>query len=333
MSVKTAIRRPAKARATSRGEQTREAILTHALGLATRIGFEGLTIGRLAEDLQMSKSGLFAHFRSKEALQLEILRMAGARMVDSVVKPALAAPRGEARVRALFDRWLAWEQSPGLPGGCPFMAASFELDARPGARLRRPEPARLDGHARRRRSHRGPGRSFPRRPRLRAVRARLSGDRPGVRPRLAPDARPEGPRPRGQRVRDIAVRLPRQAPLNPGKENTRDRRRIHRDAEKHDRSLFSNFSLDAPRSGGQPCAVAPGARARGARRRASVPDAAPATPAADGDRSARHRARAADARRRAPGRDVGVGGRAERPPRARLGRAWRAARRLRGAAG
>ena len=132
MSVKTAIRRPAKARATSRGEQTREAILTHALGLATRIGFEGLTIGRLAEDLRMSKSGLFAHFRSKEALQLEILRMAGARMVDSVVKPALAAPRGEARVRALFDRWLAWEQSPGLPGGCPFMAASFELDDRPG---------------------------------------------------------------------------------------------------------------------------------------------------------------------------------------------------------
>jgi len=132
VSVKTAIRRPAKARATSRGEQTREAILTHALGLATRIGFEGLTIGRLAEDLQMSKSGLFAHFRSKEALQLEILRMAGARMVDSVVKPALAAPRGEARVRALFDRWLAWEQSPGLPGGCPFMAASFELDDRPG---------------------------------------------------------------------------------------------------------------------------------------------------------------------------------------------------------
>src|SRR6267142_2366874 len=86
-------------RAASKGEQTREAILTKALGLATRIGFEGLTIGRLADDLGMSKSGLFAHFRSKEALQLEILRMAGARMVDSVVKPALAAPRGVARVR------------------------------------------------------------------------------------------------------------------------------------------------------------------------------------------------------------------------------------------
>jgi AcrR family transcriptional regulator len=120
------------ARPTTKGEQTREAILTHALGLATRIGFEGLTIGRLADDLRMSKSGLFAHFRSKEALQLEILRLAGARMVESVVKPALAAPRGEPRVRALFERWLAWEQSPSLPGGCPFMAASFELDDRPG---------------------------------------------------------------------------------------------------------------------------------------------------------------------------------------------------------
>lgn len=130
--MKTATRSPARPRAVSKGEQTREAILVHALGLATRIGFEGLTIGRLADDLKMSKSGLFAHFRSKEALQLEILRMAGARMVETVVKPALAAPRGEPRVRTLFDGWLQWEQSPGLPGGCPFMAASFELDDRPG---------------------------------------------------------------------------------------------------------------------------------------------------------------------------------------------------------
>jgi AcrR family transcriptional regulator len=125
-------RTSARLRERSKGEQTREAILAHALGLATRVGFEGLTIGRLAEDLRMSKSGLFAHFRSKEALQLDILRMAGTRMVESVVKPALAVPRGEPRVRALFERWLAWEQSPSLPGGCPFMAASFELDDRPG---------------------------------------------------------------------------------------------------------------------------------------------------------------------------------------------------------
>ena len=127
-----ATRATARPRAASKGEQTREAILTKALGLATRIGFEGLTIGRLADDLGMSKSGLFAHFRSKEALQLEILRMAGARMVETVVKPALGVKRGEPRVRALFDGWLAWEQSPSLPGGCPFMAASFELDDRPG---------------------------------------------------------------------------------------------------------------------------------------------------------------------------------------------------------
>ncbi|MGH7309242.1 MAG: TetR/AcrR family transcriptional regulator [Candidatus Rokuibacteriota bacterium] len=130
--MKAPARRKVSPRAASKGERTREAILTHALGLATRIGFEGLTIGRLAEDLRMSKSGLFAHFRSKEALQLEILRMAGWRMVETVVKPALAAPRGEPRVRALFEGWLAWEQSPNLPGGCPFMAASFELDDRPG---------------------------------------------------------------------------------------------------------------------------------------------------------------------------------------------------------
>jgi AcrR family transcriptional regulator len=130
--MKTATRAPARARAASKGEQTREAILTHALGLATRIGFEGLTIGRLADDLRMSKSGLFAHFRSKEALQLEILRMAGERMIETVVKPALTVARGEPRVRALFKAWLAWEQSPSLPGGCPFMAASFELDDRPG---------------------------------------------------------------------------------------------------------------------------------------------------------------------------------------------------------
>jgi len=132
MAVRTMTRVRTKPRAASKGDQTREAILTHALGLATRIGFEGLTIGRLAEDLKMSKSGLFAHFRSKEALQLEILRMAGTRMIETVVKPALTAPRGEPRVRALFEGWLAWEQSPSLPGGCPFMAASFELDDRPG---------------------------------------------------------------------------------------------------------------------------------------------------------------------------------------------------------
>lgn len=115
-----------------RGEQTRQQILERALTLATQVGMEGLTIGRLAADLGMSKSGLFAHFRSKDALQVAVLDMAAQRFIEHVVRPALAAPRGEPRVRAVFERWFAWEQSPPLPGGCPFIAASFELDDRPG---------------------------------------------------------------------------------------------------------------------------------------------------------------------------------------------------------
>ena len=115
-----------------KGEQTRETILLHALKLATKVGFEGLTIGRLADDLKLSKSGLFAHFGSKESLQVKVLELASRRFVDEVIKPALTAPRGVRRVRALFERWLAWETSPGLPGGCPFNAAATELDDRPG---------------------------------------------------------------------------------------------------------------------------------------------------------------------------------------------------------
>ena len=115
-----------------KGDQTREAILLHALKLATKVGFEGLTIGRLADDLKLSKSGLFAHFGSKESLQVKVLELASRRFVDEVIKPALTAPRGIRRVRALFERWLAWETSPGLPGGCPFNAAATELDDRPG---------------------------------------------------------------------------------------------------------------------------------------------------------------------------------------------------------
>ena len=115
-----------------KGEQTRQAILTHALGLATRVGFEGLTIGRLAEELHLSKSGLFAHFKAKETLQIQVLEFAAQRFVDEVVRPALRALRGEPRVRELFRRWQAWEKAPGLPGGCPFVTAAAELDDRPG---------------------------------------------------------------------------------------------------------------------------------------------------------------------------------------------------------
>src|SRR5206468_2015713 len=96
--------------------------------------------------LELSKSGLFAHFKSKENLQVQVLEMASRRFIDEVIKPALGAPRGERRVRALFERWMQWEASPSLPGGCPFMAASTDLDDPPGPhRSRRPAPLDLEG--------------------------------------------------------------------------------------------------------------------------------------------------------------------------------------------
>src|SRR5262249_47870834 len=115
-----------------KGAETRRTILDHALQVATKEGLEGLTIGRLAQDLQLSKSGLFAHFRGKEEPLLQVLAPARPRFVEQVVKPGLAAPRGEPRIRALFEAWLAWERSSSLPGGCPFIAAAVELDDRPG---------------------------------------------------------------------------------------------------------------------------------------------------------------------------------------------------------
>ena len=114
-----------------KGTATRQLVLDEAARLASRVGLSGLTIGSLAASTGLSKSGLFAHFSSKEALQLQLLDRARARFVDEVVRPALAAPRGEPRVRELFRRWLAWD-SGGLPGGCLFVAASVELDDQPG---------------------------------------------------------------------------------------------------------------------------------------------------------------------------------------------------------
>jgi AcrR family transcriptional regulator len=115
-----------------KGEQTREAILDRAIQLGSQLGIEGLSIGRLAGALDLSKSGLFAHFASKEALQLETLDRAAGRFIEVVVRPALAEPRGEPRVRALFERWLRWPQAVPQPGGCLFIAAAAELDDRPG---------------------------------------------------------------------------------------------------------------------------------------------------------------------------------------------------------
>jgi len=116
----------------SKGEQTRRAILSDALAEASVRGLDGLTIGSLAKRMGMSKSGLYAHFDSKEALQIRVLEEARDRFVRDVVAPALKEPRGEPRVRSLFDRWIAWERSEAFPGGCPFIAAAAELDDRPG---------------------------------------------------------------------------------------------------------------------------------------------------------------------------------------------------------
>jgi AcrR family transcriptional regulator len=116
----------------SKGALTRQTILEHAASLSTQIGLEGLSIGRLATDLGLSKSGLFAHFQSKVELELQVLDFAVTRFVDTVVRPSLAAPRGEPRVRALYEHWTRWPKLSNLPGGCFFVAAASELDDRPG---------------------------------------------------------------------------------------------------------------------------------------------------------------------------------------------------------
>jgi len=115
-----------------KGEQTRDAILESALKLASRIGLEGLTIGTLAEETSLSKSGLFAHFGSKEALMLRTLEYAAERFREVVVRPTLAAPRGEPRLRAYFEALLEWPQAVAQPGGCIFLSAAAEFDDRPG---------------------------------------------------------------------------------------------------------------------------------------------------------------------------------------------------------
>jgi AcrR family transcriptional regulator len=116
----------------TKGLETRDAILLRATELASQVGLGGLSIGALAEDLELSKSGLFAHFGSKENLQIQVLEHAAMDFTEAVVRPALKESRGEPRMRALFERWLAWDKDGLLPGGCVFVAAATELDDRPG---------------------------------------------------------------------------------------------------------------------------------------------------------------------------------------------------------
>jgi len=115
-----------------KGQRTREGILRAAVDLASIEGLEGLTIGRLADELKMSKSGLFAHFGSKEDLQLATVATARQIFLEYVVRPAFAEPSGMPRLWSLCDRWLSHVEDRIFAGGCFFTAASFEFDSRPG---------------------------------------------------------------------------------------------------------------------------------------------------------------------------------------------------------
>lgn len=123
-----------------KGDKTREAILERALDLSSEVGVEGLTLGVLAKLTGMSKSGLYAHFDSKEDLQCQVLDRAAARFIDVVLAPALKQPRGLPRIEKLFERWLRWETQE-FSGGCVLMAAATEFDDRDG-----PVRERLKSH-------------------------------------------------------------------------------------------------------------------------------------------------------------------------------------------
>jgi AcrR family transcriptional regulator len=116
-----------------RGDRTRHAILSHAARLASAEGLEAVSLQGLASDLGMSKSGLFAHFGSKEGLQLAIVEEASRIFTDQVMRPGLAQPRGVGRVLALCEAFLSYVERGVFPGGCFFEAAMAEFDSKPGA--------------------------------------------------------------------------------------------------------------------------------------------------------------------------------------------------------
>jgi AcrR family transcriptional regulator len=116
----------------TKGQRTRNSILEVAAALATEEGLDPLSIGRLAEATGMSKSGLFAHFGSKEELQLATVDHAAALFVAEVIDPARSAPKGLARIWSLCDHMIGYSERQVFPGGCFFAATSFEFNNRPG---------------------------------------------------------------------------------------------------------------------------------------------------------------------------------------------------------
>lgn len=115
-----------------KGAATREAIVGRALQQAVTVGLEGLSLGPLADSLELSKSGLFAHFKSKEALQLAVLEEAIERFRARVIEPSLAQPRGRARMDTLLSRWFDWVDGEPDMRGCIFSVSAQEYDDRPG---------------------------------------------------------------------------------------------------------------------------------------------------------------------------------------------------------
>ena len=114
-----------------KGQQTKAAIVDAALGLATQIGLEGLSIGALAEVMHMSKSGVFAHFGSREELQISVIREYYTRFEEEVFYPALQHPKGLPRLKALFKNWMN-RTSVEIDSGCLFISGAVEFDDRPG---------------------------------------------------------------------------------------------------------------------------------------------------------------------------------------------------------
>jgi AcrR family transcriptional regulator len=116
----------------AKGNRTRARILDEAVELASVNGLGALTIGPLADRLGLSKSGLFAHFRSKEALQVETLDRAAERFRAQVTEPLRAVPDKAARLSVFFGAWIDWLDTTGPSGGCPILAAAIEFDDVPG---------------------------------------------------------------------------------------------------------------------------------------------------------------------------------------------------------
>jgi AcrR family transcriptional regulator len=132
MKTSTVTRLPVSAPAARpKGQQTKAAIVDAALQMAAQVGLEGLSIGLLADHLHMSKSGVFAHFGSREELQLSVVREYHARFERDVFMPAMQAKRGLPRVRALFDHWMK-RTSEEIDSGCIYIGGAVEFDDQPG---------------------------------------------------------------------------------------------------------------------------------------------------------------------------------------------------------